>query len=159
MSFLEGAESELSVGNRAGYMAQMIDAGMSGNAILNALSDAGIGIQRATGLRMIGEIRAGADRSADVVAMASDVLPDDSVLSTWSTARADGYAYQVQLFVKDDQGEVFTLQHTVVTDSLIDKATAIDAALSDQEDSTSKYGYSAVGGLVSNIYVMTPGGG
>lgn len=157
MSFLEGGESELSVGNRAGYMAQMVDQGLSNNAILSALSDAGVGIQRATGLRVLGEIRAGADRSADVVAMAHDVLPDDSMLSTWSTARAEGYAYQVQLFVKDDAGDVFTLQHTVVTDSLIDKATAIDVAMSDQQDSASRYGYSAVGGLVSNIYTMTPG--
>lgn len=157
MSFLEGGESILNVGNRAGYLAQLLDSGMSGNQALRTLQDAGIGMQRSIGLKMVAEIRGAAARSADVNALASDVLPPDNIIGTWTTSGPDRFAYQVQAFVKDGAGNLTVLHHTVITDSLIDKGTALDVTYSDMETLQDSLGKTVVGAMVTNIYRMGAG--
>lgn len=154
MSFLEGGEAVLDVGNRAGYLAQLVDQGLSNNQALSALQDAGIGMNRQTGLRMLGEIRDAATRSPGVTALPSDALPSDDLLSTWSVRQGGGFAYQVQAYVKDAEGNLTTIHHTVITDQLVDKSTALDVTYSDMETLSDSLGKTIVGAMVTNIYRM-----
>lgn len=109
MSFLEilGEFSErdiAGVGNKflPALMRQGLQAGLSGNQMLQAFRSAGLGIGTQRFYGLLGEIAATEGMQASIGAIPLSQELSESDFAEWTTARASGYLYQVRAYFQSE---------------------------------------------------------
>jgi hypothetical protein len=99
MSSTEPPEEQITW-NPASVVARGVAEGMSGNAIVRALQQAGMGVNRGTVFKMIGQVRAAIANREHVATMPTDQLPAARDYATWTTSR-EGFSTQLLVFTRD----------------------------------------------------------
>lgn len=146
---------EINVGNRAGYVAQLLQEGNSANSILRTLSEAGAGMQRQAGLRLVAQVRDTLQRAPQTVALPGNQLPDASQYGTWAMGRGGQYATNVAVYLQDrETGESIRAFFTHVTNDPHTPEEAANAAIASFTDSggDDRYNQRVAGALPGNMW-------
>lgn len=134
-----------------------IGRGLSGNAIIRELQDAGLGARRGTLLDLISQARS--FYGAQPVTAGLDYtnpVPQDAV-TAWPSRTMTGYGHVVQIITRDiGTGTMGTRWYTAVSDSLLTPQQAIQQAFDVNADAAQTYEYTMVGGILQNVVGYTP---
>lgn len=159
MSVIEPPPSEINVGNRAGYVAELLREGNSANSILRTLQESGADMQRQAGLRLVAQVRDSMQRSAEIQSLPGNQLPSADQYGTWAMGRGGQYATQVAVYLLDrDTGESIKAFYTHVTNEPHTPEDAANAAIDvfNTSDEESEYNQRVVGALPDNMWTTVP---
>lgn len=159
MTSTEPPGGGVNIGNRAGYVAGLIREGLSANKILSTLREAGAGMQRAAGLRLVGQVRDSLARSPEIQAMRGDQLPTGDQYGTWAMGRGGQYATNVAIYSIDrGSGVALTSFFTHVTNEPHTPEEAAQAGIDLYTDAGAddRYGQRVVGALPGNMWQTVP---
>lgn len=146
-------------GNRAGFMARAIQAGMSANQTLAALREGGAGMARQAGLRLYGQVTASLANRSEQIAYPTNALPRAEILNPWAMGRGGQFATQVEIQVRDRRtGIISAVQYTHVTNDPHTGDEAIQAGMDlyGDTETQNRYGQTVEGGVVINRFETVP---
>lgn len=134
-----------------------IGRGLSGNSIITALRDAGLGLRRSTALSLIATAR---DYYAKRVTTAglnyTSPVPPDAV-SQWVSKTKTGYGHAVSVYMRDiGTGQVVQKYYTAYSQTLLTPADAVQAALNAYGDQAEAYKQTMMGGILTNVVQYAP---
>lgn len=146
-------------GYATNYMAALIREGLSATGGLRAYREAGGTIRTQNWYRAWGEVQASIGRAGMVAEAPLGRRPLAAEVSTWETRRRSGYVFQVEAQLRQvGTSEVFTTYTSFRTDRLTTYGEALDAALGAFADQMAEYGEQVMGGVVTGVYALVPGG-
>lgn len=118
------------LGGFLGAAAGLARQGLSANAALKLLQQAGLGIRRADFLQAYGELRQSVNAANSLLGLPLSGRPSEEQIGRFASQTASGYRHVVQfLTVNRESGEVTTSRVTVKSSSLLGKEEAEQAAL------------------------------
>lgn len=125
--------SEFEVGltpvDPAAFIVQGLEEGLSGNAILRGLQEAGAGMNRGTFFQMVGEIRGAIGAREELQGLDYGAIPEGSSYSTWRAGAGDQYATFVTSYVRPVGSlDIEQRYYTHITNDPHSPQDAIDAA-------------------------------
>ena len=148
MTFLEGlADAEgadIGQSMSASLIRQGLNEGLSGNAILSAMQEAGLGIRRQSFYQLLGEVRASSALADAWSGAPLDQIPSDDLVTDWTGGRADSYLSRVYMYVRTNVGGVLSVERrgvSIVTNELITPGDALAAAQSLYEENSESENY------------------
>lgn len=151
-----------SIGNPGPYAASAIREGLSATEGLQAVRDAGGGVNTQTWYRAYSEARVALDNAGTVAGLDPFAIPAGEHFTDWSAGREGAYGYQVAVTTIDDEtGMMTTDPYTVITTDALTPAEAAQQAFDDftESDADDIYGRTTVGAVTVNLYRMTGSGG
>lgn len=154
-----GDEPGLNIGNRAGYVAGLLREGQSANQILGTLRDAGVGMRRANGLKLISQVRDSLTREPVIAGLRGDQLPDAAQYGTWAMGRGGQYATKVAVYgVGRETGIATKSFYTHVSNEPHTPEEAAAAAIDvfTDADAQDRYGQTITGALPGMMWQTVP---
>lgn len=151
-----------SIGNPGPYAASAIREGLSATEALQAVRDAGGGVNTQAWYRAYGEATAALANAGPVGALDPFAIPGGEHFVDWSAGREGAFGYQVAVTTIDTEtGMLTTDPYTVITDQALTPAEAAQQAFDDYTDSDADdiYGRRTVAAVTTNLYRMTGTGG
>lgn len=144
-------------GYAANFVRSMIERGLSATAALREFRAAGGQIQTQTWYRTYGEVGAALANRERASSIPLGRRPNADEVTTWSTRRATGYLYQIEAQVRiRGTSEVFTMQTSYRSDSLIQTGRALQDAMNTLADNLDEYDEVALFGSVVGVHELVP---
>jgi hypothetical protein len=146
----EGELPTVNIGNRAGYIAELVREGYSANKILGTLRDLGAGMQRSAGLKLVSQVRESMDKAPGIAGLRGDQLPSADQYGTWQMGRGGQYATNVAVYSIDkDTGASIKSFYTHVTNEPHTPEEAAQAGIDlyTNDDAAQRYGQRVTGAL------------
>jgi hypothetical protein len=135
-----------------------IKAGLSANRGLAAAREAGLGVQRASWLKLYAEVKTSLAGQAGEMTAPLNRRPLSSEIFTMSTKAQEGYLQQVEVDVRDRaSGEILVRPYSVRGDSLISRGDAVDTAIDSFSTHADAYGEQILGAAYTGTYLLAPG--
>lgn len=159
MSDLDFGDDGVDIGNPAGFIAQSIRDGLSGNETLRQFREAGGQMRNEYFRSTYANIRDAMARSENVAGLNPDALPTGEDYAEWSMGRGGQYATQVTVFIRQKgTGDTGTRNFTYVTDEPHTPGEAEQAAIDEFTDPINAGPYEDVvtGSMATNVYQTTP---
>lgn len=159
MSAVEPPSEVINIGNRAGYVAQLLREGESANGILKTLRDNGAGMQRQAGLRLVSQVRDSLNREQTIAGLPGNQLPDGSQYGTWAMGRGGQFATKVAVYTIDrDSGVAFKNFTTIITNDPHTPEEAAAAAIDmfSDPDALDQYNQRVTGALPGMMWQTVP---
>lgn len=158
MSAIEPPDEGINLGNRAGFIAQMISEGYSANEGLSLLQSYGAGYRRSDFLADWGRVSDALARSGDTLALDPTQLPTGEDYAELAMGRGGQYATRVSIgIVNMDTGISGTGWYLHVTDEPHTPQDAIEAAQDAfSDENTTRYRERITSMLPSVTYVTVP---
>lgn len=159
MTPIEPVPLAINIGNRAGYVAELLRQGESANSILRTLSENGAGIQRQAGLRLVAQVRGTLERGSTTQGLTPNQIPDSRDYGTWAMGRGGQYATNVAVYLQDrEDGSSLTQFYTHVTNEPHTPEEAALAAMDsfDNSDEENEYNQRVVGALPGAMWQTVP---
>jgi hypothetical protein len=135
-----------------GFISQGIQQGMSGNQILSALQESGLGIRRSTFYETLGEVRASIGRAGEIAALPITATPPDELFTTWRQAPEGMNVYQIDIHVVDPAFGAVTMPYSVISGSPLTVEEAVSQALDVYNSNAEKYGQRILGGMLVGLH-------
>lgn len=158
MTALEPPEDGIDVGNRAGFIGQMIQQGMTANEGLDLLRDLGAGYRRTDFLADWARVSDALARTADTLALDPLAFPASGDYAELAMGRGGQYATRVSIgIVNMDTGVQGTGWYLHVTDEPHTPEDAIEGALDAfSDENTTRYRERITSLLPGITYVTVP---
>lgn len=159
MTFSAGPIEAINIGNRAGYVAELLRQGESANSILRTLQENGAGMQRQAGLRLVAQVRDTLQRQPEIEGLPGNQIPDAAQYGTWAMGRGGQYATNVAVFSQErESGASIKSFYTHVTNDPHTPEEAANAAVESftDDDAESRYGQRVVGALPGAMWQTVP---
>lgn len=159
MSDMEFGDDGVDIGNPAGFIAQSIRDGLSGNESLRQFREAGGSMRNEYWRSTYADVRDAMARSETVPGLNPDMLPTGEDYASWEMGRGGQYATQVSVFIRQSgTGDTGTRNFTYVTDDPHTPGEAEQAAIDEFTDPINAGPYEDVvtGALTTNVYATTP---
>jgi hypothetical protein len=118
-------------GTLASLVSQGLDEGLSANQMLRNARELGLGIQRQSFLRLVGEVRDSIASGPAWGTFAGDALPSEDAFAEWTGGTPNTFLYRTTVFArnKTDAGyEVKQLNFDVLSHDIISPDEAIRRA-------------------------------
>jgi len=118
------------LGAFTGAAARAAREGLSANAALKRLREAGLGIRRADFLRAYRDLRGALESQYSLLGLPLAGRPSQDMIRTVGNAKRDGFHHVVNMMYRSrDTGDVVTRRTTVVSHTLLTKIEAEEAAM------------------------------
>lgn len=158
MTAIEPPEDGIDIGNRAGFIGQLINQGLSANEGLEVLRDLGAGYRRTDFLADWARVSDAIARSGEQIALDPTSLPSGSDYAELAMGRGGQYATRVSIgLVNMDTGVQGTGWYLHVTDDPHTPEDAIEGAMDAfSDDNTTKYRERITSLLAGVTYVTVP---
>lgn len=144
--------------NRVKFIAQLVKAGLSGNAIQDRLRQEGWGMRRESAQDLIRQIRNTLKTQATGIDRDGSRKPFRKEILFMATALESGFLQYVDIWVKvDATGEIYPRPFTIKTDQLWTHDDVIATALDRYADMAPDYGEKILGASYMATYEMVPG--
>lgn len=158
MTAIPPPEDGIDIGNRAGYIAQMITEGLSANEGLDLLREYGAGYRRTDFLADWGRVSDALARNPETLALDPTILPGGEDYASIAMGRGGQYATRVSIgLVNMDTGIQGTGWYLHVTDEPHTPQDAIEGAMDAfSDENTSRYRERITSLLPSVTYVTVP---
>lgn len=154
----EVASANVGRGALASLINQGLGEGMSANAMLRQARELGIGIQRQSFLRLVGEVRNATSLETDWGTFRGGVVPGEDAFAEWTGGAPGTYLYRTTVFAREktEAGyEIRQLNFDVLSNDIISPDEALRRAQQDFEGGTVLDQYSNqeyLGGEVRGAY-------
>lgn len=135
-----------------GFIAKGLNQGMSGNQILGALSEGGLGIRRQTFYGILGEVRASMGRAGEIASLDPESIPGANLFTTWRQAPEGMNVYQIDVHVVDPNFGTVTAPYSVISSTELTAGEAISQALDVYTTNADKYGQRILGGMLVGLH-------
>ena len=147
----------------ANYIPKLQARGLSANAALGELRAAGLGVQRATFLRLWGEELAASANRTPLATQRQDLRPSAENITPLTTKYATGYRYTVDVAAREaTSGAIYHTPIAVRTDKLVSLDRARQMALGALQaglDVGGNYEFDKIyGGVVTEVRELDPTG-
>lgn len=158
MTSFELPPEGLDIGNRAGFIAQMITEGYSANEGLDLLRQYGAGYRRSDFLADWGRVRDALAEDPSSLAIMPGTIPSGGEYAELAMGRGGQYATRVSIgLANQDTGVQGTGWYLHVTDEPHTPEEAIEAALDAfSDENTSRYRERVTSLLAGQTYVTVP---
>lgn len=159
MSDLEFGDDGANIGNPAGFIAQSIRDGLSGNESLRQFREAGGSMRNEYWRSTFADVRDAMARSESVAGLNPDAIPNAEDYAQWAMGRGGQYATQVNVFMRGKgTGDSGFQPFTYVTDEPHTPGEAEQAAQDELSDpmNASQYGDVVTGAVAMNVYATVP---
>lgn len=143
-----------------GYLGSAVRAaaeGMSANAWLKVMAEAGTGIRRAVGLRLYAQAKNIAAESRQEPLRALNQIPRLSQMPPSPTRGTTGVLQTVRLVYREKvTGNLRTVFHNTLSDGGVTRQEAIDAAIAAYEPHSEEYQNELVGAIHTSAVRLVP---
>ena len=157
MTFLDPEAVDL--GNIAGYISGFQQEGRSATSALGTFRDLGGSVRTQTWYRAWGEVEAAAAAAGPVSALDPSAVPTLGQYTPWAAGREGLLSHDVTVFFRDQDGEVASMQWSVLSSTPLAPADAVASAMDDFAESTrtteTGRGQTLVGAILSGLYAQT----
>ena len=134
--------------------------GVSANAWLNALREAGAGVRRSVGLAVFGQARTIAREYEQEPSRPLDQVPTFGESKQWPTQSSSGVLQTVQIFYRERvTGRIVQRFYNVRTPEGITRQAAIDLAIDTNADNADRYQQVLVGAVHTGSAILVAGAG
>lgn len=131
--------------------------GLSANAWLRALSDAGSGVRRAVGLQLYAEARRVAAEAGEEPSRPLDQIPTLGEMAPVATRASAGVLQTVRLVYREKvTGNLRVVYHSTKTEEGITRQEAIDNAIDEYEAHSEEYQTTLVGAVHTSSIQLVP---
>lgn len=145
--------------NAATWAVRTVKLGLSANEGFRQLQEAGLGVRRATWLRLVSEARLQLATKILAIDVTLSLRPAGNQITAMTTTTGSGYLQQVDVWVRDrSTGLVGTRPYSLATDVLMTHGDAIATAIDKFTDNASQYDEQVLGATYAGTYLMIPGG-
>lgn len=129
--------------------------GLSANAWLAALREAGSGVRRAVGLSIFGQARTLAAEYEAEPTRALDRVPAFSDMKQWPTKASSGILQTVQIFYRENMtGRIVQRFYNVRTQEGLTRQEAINQAIDANADNADRYEQVLVGAVHTGAAIL-----
>lgn len=147
------------LGNLAWSAVQAVKQGLSANKFLLALREAGVGVARATGLRLYAAAKSDLAAEGAEITRPLDRRPLAHEIQAYQAKVQTGFMQYVDVYVRDRAtGEVFPVPYGVRSDVLLTRADVIATALDRYSVNAEKYEQAVLGATYTSTYMYVPAG-
>lgn len=142
----------------APLMRQGLQEGLSGQAMLGAIRQAGAGVRTQSFYQLLGEVRASAARAEQWSGAALDQLPTHDMVQQWTGGQTDTYLNRVYMYVRTHvEGELAVERRgvSILTNELITPGDALAMAqelYADNADSDNYANETVLGAEFGGVY-------
>lgn len=147
-------------GALSGYVASALERGLSQRGALRELRDAGLGIQDKALRGVWNEVRSVREKAGAIADLGGrEVVPSDLHTTRDSQSR-DGFLYNVQVMLRDEDGSTLSRPHSVASDDpmMVDDILAVVAEETEAGlEVGSGAGVQYAGAVVVSAYEMVTG--
>lgn len=131
--------------------------GMSGQAVLNELREAGLGVRRQQFYRLWGTARAVAAEAGLEPTRPLDQAPDLSEMPPVATRAAEGYLHTVRLVYREaETGNQRVVFHSTKSDTPLTRQEAIDQAIAAYEGHSEEYDTTLIAAVHTSAIHLVP---
>lgn len=131
--------------------------GMSGQAVLSELREAGLGIRRQQFYRLWGTARTMAAEAGFEPTRPMDQKPDLATIPPVATRQAEGYLQTVRLVYREDMtGQQRVVYHNTKSENLITRQEAVDAAIAAYTGTPSSEGQTLIAAVHTSAIHLVP---
>lgn len=135
-----------------GFISAGVKQGLSGNAILGALREGGLGIRTQSFYEILGEVRASVGRAGDIANLNPETIPGDEMFSVWRQAPEGMNLYQIDMHVIDPTYGAITAPFSVASSENLTVEQAIGRAMDVFTTNADKYGQRVLGGMLVGLH-------
>ena len=152
------APEPIAPGALVSHALRAVGEGLSANAWLRSLREAGAGVRRDVGLRVYGQARQLAAEYRDEPTRPLDRAPTLEEARQWPTANSSGVLQTVRLFYREAvTGRVVDRFYNVKTEAGVTRQEAINKAIDANVGNATRYQQTLIGAFHTGTAVLVPG--
>lgn len=139
----------------AGFLAQLLGAGMSTTAALGAFREAGGSIRTATWYQMAGEVKTALNARDVTAAFDPTSIPNVDMLIPWSAGKPGQYLYNFDIIVTNPEADLaYRVPFSFTTTNLFSPDDIMNAGLDSYSAAADSYGEVVHGAVFTGVYAM-----
>lgn len=139
------------------FALEAASSGLSANAFLASMREAGMGLRRSVGLELFGLAKRTLAETGESAFSAPGVVPDPATFGATLTRGAEGFLQHVRLVYREQvTSRVIERHYSVKTTTPITPQEAIDTAVNGYADAADRYRQSLVGAIYSGGTRLVP---
>jgi hypothetical protein len=158
-----GASVNIGRNLMAPLVQQGLSEGLSGNRMLSAFQEAGLGIRRSSFQDLVSNVRDAMAAAPGIAGSPLDQLPATDNIVEWRGGKENTYLYRLNVFTRerDDMGvfQITNVAWDIQTSSLITPGEAVDNMVSQWNQNSPDYPSELMGATVRGVYRQTGNAG